>query len=118
MTRTFTGSASCWYVFGGQNDNRALDPNLVPFDAKKDVLRDAVGMGGRAGGGFDGVTDRCDDNVHNFWFDDGPTRRATLILRRRGAAAPAGLSTGADCGGYGPGIASPTWWEYRDIYVK
>jgi len=33
--QTFAGSASCWYVFGGQNDNRALDPNLIPFDAAK-----------------------------------------------------------------------------------
>ena len=64
-------------------------------DAAKDGIRDQVGMGGRAGGDFDGIADRGDDNVHIFWFDEAKGQRATVISRARNA-----------------------WWEYRDIYVK
>lgn len=60
----------------------------------KNTLPDAIGMGGRAGGDLDGILTRCDVDVHNFWFADGPSRRATVILRRRGATVPRGCRAG------------------------
>jgi hypothetical protein len=120
LKQTFVGRASCWHIFGGQESAvGALDPNIAPFDLTKDVIRDPLRMGGSLGNAFDGKTTRCDDEVQNFWrATETSPRSATVILRRRDLAAPSGPSTGADCGGFGPGVTSDTWWEYRDIYVK
>lgn len=119
--QSFAGQADCWHLFGGQEDatKLPLDPNLVPF-APTDVIHDAIRMGGAAGDAFNGVTNRCDEAPENFWTGaNGPAlRSATVILRRRDPAAPAGLSTGADCASIAAGDTSPTWWEYREIYVK
>jgi hypothetical protein len=120
VKQTFAGNASCWHIFGGREGADSLDPNLVPFDKTKDVVRDAVRMGGSLGNEYAGATTRCDNEMQNFWYtSNGPAPRSvTVILRRRDPGTPAGLSTGADCGGFGPGETSDTWWEYRDIYVK
>ena len=77
-------------------------------------------MGGSAGNAFSGVTNRCDQSTENFWDSSNGTaqRTATVILRRRDPVASAGLGTGANCASIGPGDTSPTWFEYRDIYVK
>ena len=117
LKQTFAGSASCWHVFGFL-EGGGLDPNLVALDLAKDTVRNAKRMGGSGGDAFDGRGTRCDGDDRNFWLKTGPTREATVILRRRAEQLPAGLSTGADCSTYGPGVTSPTWWEYRDIYVK
>lgn len=115
---TFAGNAGCWHVFGGV-ENDGLDPNLEPYDPANDVLRDAVKMGGSLGDAFDGKTVRCDNDADNFWqADDNRIRSATVILRRKDATLPAGVSTGADCGSSGPGTTSLTWFEYRAIYVR
>ena len=51
----------------------------------------------RSKGDFDGIANRCDDNVHNFWFDDAKGQRAS----DRDLEA-----------------ARNAWWKDRDIYVK
>jgi hypothetical protein len=121
FAQTFAGGAGCWHVFGGQENATTLplDPNLIPLQST-DVIRDAVRMGGSLGDAFDGITNRCDGTPENFWTEaNGPAlRSATVILRRRDPGAPSGVETGADCCSFGPGDTSPTWWEYRDIYVK
>jgi hypothetical protein len=119
LKQTFAGRASCWHIWGGLENNAPLPPNLVPFDPSMDIVRDAVRMGGLNGDAFDGVPKRCDSDNANFWAQ-GPAslRSAVVLLRRKDAAIPSGLSTGADCGDYAPGSTSPLWWEYRDIYVK
>jgi hypothetical protein len=122
VSQTFAGSASCWHIFGGQESvqSGALDPNLVPFENTKDVVRDAVRMGGSKGNAFDGDPVRCDNTPENFWASSNGNapRSATVILRRRDLSAPSGLSGGADCSEVGTGATSTTWWEYHDIYVK
>lgn len=90
----------------------------MAFDQSVDVVRDAVKMGGAAGDAYDGSTRRCDDNVNNFWVSSGIVRSATFILRRDGSDAPAGLSTVADCGDFGTGTSSSTYWEYSNIFVR
>lgn len=119
LKQTFAGRASCWHVWGGLEANRPLPSNLVPFDKNSDVIRDAVGMGGTSGDAFDGKPLRCDMAPTNFWENGGETlRSARVIVRRNDLTTPAGLSTGADCGDFAPGAASPLWWEYREIYVR
>lgn len=114
----FVGSASCWNIFGGVETSEPLPANLVPFDAFLDTIRNAVRMGGSAGDAFGGLTRRCDDLEDNFWLRAGPERSAEVIQRRKDAGLPAGLTTGADCGAFGAGTTSSTWWEYGDIYVR
>lgn len=117
--QTFAGKATCWVVFGGHEDgSEPFDANVLPFDKTKDVIRDEVRMGGSLGDAFAGRTSRCDASPENFWGGIGQPRSATVILRRSDLVAPSGLATGADCGDFGPGMSSPTYWEYRDIYVK
>ena len=120
VSEMFVGDASCWHIFGAEEASQPLDANLQEFDPNLDVVRDAVRMGGPAGDAFDGVALRCDDTSMNFWYESNGSaaRSATVILRRRDPDALAGLSTGADCGSFGPANTSPTWWEYREIYVK
>jgi hypothetical protein len=123
LKQTFAGNASCWDIFGGMNNTGPvppLDPNLFAFDTTHDVMRDAVRMGGSLSNAFDGDTNRCDNQMQNFWHTSNgeAPRSATVILRRHVLGAPGGLATGAGCGGYGPGETSDTWWEYRDVYVK
>jgi hypothetical protein len=120
LHQSFTGVALCWHIFGELEENQPLDANMQPFAASIDTVRDAVRMGGKNGDAFDGVALRCDELPGNFWDQSvaSTTREATVTLRRRDPGALAGLSTGADCGTFGDGTTSPTYWEYRDIYVK
>lgn len=118
FSQSFAGNAGCWHVFGGLETD-GLDANLEAFDTAKDVLRDAVKMGGANGDAFDGISVRCDADPANFWANaSSSTRSATVILRRKDGTLPAGVSTGADCGSFAPGTTSPTYWEYRSVYVK
>ena len=114
----FAGQAGCWHIWGGTGGG-TLDVNLTPFTAGTDIIRDAVRMGGSAGDAFDGNLSRCDSDPANFWYSDaGVLRSATVVLRRPNPSEPSGIASGADCSTVAPGSASPTWWEYRDIYVK
>ncbi len=118
VRQIFAGQAQCWHIWGAPRGG-TLDGNVSAFSAGTDTIRGAVRMGGAAGDAFDGTSDRCDDATTNFWaFGANYLRSATVILRRREASMPGGLATGADCATVAPGNTSPTWWEYRDIYVK
>ncbi len=114
----FAGEAGCWHIWGASGGGM-LGVNLTAFTAGTDIIRDAVRMGGSAGDAFDGMLTRCDSDPANFWFY-GTTelRSATVVLRRPAPNEPSGIATGADCSKVAPGSSSPTWWEYRDIYVK
>lgn len=114
----FAGNASCWHIFGGLQTSEPLPANLLPFDKFLDTIRNEVRMGGTAGDAFDGLTYRCDETNENFWLLAGPERSAEVILRRNDPSLPAGLTTGAECGTFGPGTTSTTWWEYSEIYVR
>lgn len=95
--QSFAGRASCWHVFGFSEDTSLLDANLLPFSKTTDTIRDQV------------------RSPANFWsFGEAELRAATVILRRREPTAPAALVTGADCGSFGAGTASPTFWEYSE----
>jgi hypothetical protein len=114
----FAGQALCWHIFGFSGGG-TLEANLSPFTAGTDIIRGAVRMGGSAGDAFDGTLTRCDSATANFWyFGSTELRSATVVLRRLDPAMPSGMVTGADCSSVAPGSTSPTWWEYRDIYVK
>jgi len=56
----------------------------------------------------------------SFWHDDnGAAERSAVVILRRGlVAGPAGFATATSCTDNGPGTTSPTWWEYREIYVR
>ncbi len=116
----FKGSASVWSIWG---DGAALGDfavNLLPFDKAVDVVRLQAGMGGSKGDAFDGLTHRADNLPENFWHGlngTGP-RTAEVILRRKSSLEPAGLATGTSCTPSGPGVASPTYWGYSNIYVR
>lgn len=123
----FAGGTSCWWIFGAasldvdsQIDGQVVTPNLRPFEAGVDVIRDQVRMGGAAGEVFDGMPTRCDNETTNFWHDErGPDERsAIVILRRDVQPIPAGLATTTSCTDFGPGTTSPTWWEYSEISVR
>ena len=109
--QTFTGRASCWTIFEGEN--------LRPFDDAVDVIRDEVQMGGDTGSAFDGDTRRCDLDAANFWEQKaGTTKQAVVVLRRQDAGAPAGLRTHADCVDRAEGTDSPTTFTYDQLYVR
>lgn len=116
--QTFAGRAACWTIAGGKDPYFPQLHRLIAFDSSVDVVRNAVKMGGTAGDAYDGSTRRCDDNPMNFWLNDGVMHSATFILRRDAIDGPAGLSTVADCGDFGAGTTSNTYWEYSDIYVR
>ena len=118
LRQIFAGQAGCWHIWGAAGGS-ALVGNVIMFSAGTDAIRGEVRMGGAAGDAFDGTTVRCDTTPANFWnYGTKDLRSATVILRRRDASIPGGLATGADCSTTAPGNTSPTWWEYRDIYVK
>ena len=118
LRQIFAGQAGCWHIWGAPGGGK-LDRNVSAFSAGTDTIRGAVRMGGSAGDAFDGTPVRCDGAATNFWtFGVNDLRSATVILRRRDASIPAGFAAGADCAAVAPGNTSPTWWEYRDIYVK
>lgn len=122
----FAGSASCWWLFGSANGEQpvfASDANLLPFESSVDTATETVRMGGSAGDAFNGVPSRCGDGEPgtNFWDPVNGTalRSALVTLRRSSSSAPAGLATIAGC--LPPataGTSSPTYWEYREIYVR
>jgi hypothetical protein len=115
----FAGAADCWTIFGGVDPKYPLPHGIIPFEPGKDVARDAVRMGGDAGDGFAGATRRCDLQPDNFWnHTTGTAERSVTVILRRQSGAPAGLATLASCLDEGPGTTSPTWWEYRDVYVQ
>jgi hypothetical protein len=122
----FAGSTSCWWIFGrvnaeppGQIDGEVIDPYVFAFDPAADTIRDQVRMGGDAGATFDGKTYRCDNEANNFWQGDlGLETRSAVVILRRNMLGPAGLATTTSCTDNGLSTSSPTWWEYRDIYVR
>lgn len=121
MREVFAGSATCWSIFGADDTKKAANANLVPFEKSVDSAREGVRMGGKAGNAFDGNPRRCVDTANeNFWHRDaGEMERSGLVILRRAAVdGPAGLTTTASCTTFGPGATSPTYWEYRDIYVR
>ena len=78
-------------------------------------------MGGTNGNAFEGRSRRCDNDAMNFWHPDrGFDPRSVVVVLRRVAAStsPAGLGTTVSCTEFGPSTMSPTYWEYRDIYVR
>lgn len=119
---SFAGAVNCWNIFGDTEGSLGFGPGVIPFVKGVDAIRDAVGMGGSQGNDYDGTNERCDQVPENFWSSDNglAERSATVILRRADENDPAaGLATTADCSPeLGPGNTSPTWWAYRDIFVK
>ena len=119
---TFSGSVSCWALFGDTTYGVALPPNLVPFDAGVDAIRDEVRMGGSAGdayvGGGEGPTDnsRCDNFPANFWnrANGFAERSAVVTLRRADLDQPAGPVTSVRCVEPNPA----TLWRYEGIFVR
>lgn len=118
--QTFKGAADCWTIFSGVDPYYPLPHNLLAFDKAFDVTRDSVLMGGGTTNEFAGATRRCDNDPDNFWAhaNGTGTRATTVLLRRAAAGTPAGLATVASCLDTDAGTSSPTWWEYRDIYVR
>lgn len=119
----FAGGTTCWWIFGAVNPLHPDQPNLVTFDPKVDTIRDEVRMGGGgaadAGSTFDGLPFRCDNAPENFWnAARGPFERSAVVILRRDVPGPAGLAVGTSCSSVSAGTTSPTWWEYRDIYVR
>ena len=118
----FSGSVSCWSLFGDLPYCDQLAINLVPFDAGVDSIRNQVRMGGSAGdaytGGGSGPTDntRCDNTLANFWYRDNglAERSAVVTLRRADLGKPAGVVLGAGCIELNPA----TLWRYSEIYVR
>lgn len=116
----FYGRSSCWDMLGATSSGVPFVPNIIPFEKSIDVAREMVKMGGSLGDAFDGDPNRCDDEPTNFWAgtsDDG-RRSMVAIVRRNSPDIPAGLYTAASCTETAPGATSPTFWEYRDIYVR
>ncbi|MFO0664154.1 MAG: fibrinogen-like YCDxxxxGGGW domain-containing protein [Polyangiaceae bacterium] len=111
LKQSFMGTAGCWEIWGAYKTPE-YDPNLIPFDASRDVIRDAFRMGGNGVDAFGGKTSRCDDSADNFWSSSAKVRSATVILRRRLGGGASGLATHAECGD------GQVAWEYSDIYVK
>ncbi|WP_240488871.1 fibrinogen-like YCDxxxxGGGW domain-containing protein [Labilithrix luteola] len=118
----FAGAVNCWNIFGETEAALGYGPGIIPFVKGVDTIRDARGMGGVAGDDYAGTNVRCDQAPENFWSPDNglAERSAIVILRRTNANDPAaGLATTANCSGaLGAGNTSPTWWAYRNIYVK
>jgi hypothetical protein len=119
----FAGAINCWSLFGDESAyTTELAPNLVPFFADRDVMRDEVRMGGSAGDRYTGgvaatlANTRCDDALENFWDRDNgfEPRWTTVVLRRADPTAPAGLGTGADCAELHP----TTSWRYTEVFVR
>lgn len=118
FSQLFAGRSSCWNIFGDTKNTGIPASGLAPFDPSLDEVRDAVGMSGSAGDAFAGRTTACDNESTNFWgLRRSEPRSATALLRRDGTAA-AGPSTLVSCNDFGPGTSSPTWWEYRAIYIR
>jgi hypothetical protein len=115
----FYGSTDCWEILGSLSKG-PVNANLIPFEPTVDVARDMLRMGGSAGDAFDGVTDRCDVDPKNFWAQPVSVGRRSLVavLRRASPDVPAGLGTFASCTTVAAATASPTYWEYREIYVR
>jgi hypothetical protein len=116
----FFGSTDCWAILGNLSDEAAVNGNMLAFDKTIDVSRDAVRMGGSAGDAFDGITEKCDVTSTNFWGQPTSVGRRSILatLRRSSPDAPAGLATFTSCTTVAAGTGSPTYWEYREIYVR
>jgi hypothetical protein len=122
-SKEFLGSNSCWGIFGntGYHHPNTIQANIVPYNPVLDTIRNQHRMGGNQGNNFDGISSRCDNERENFWHDVNGTaqRRAQVILRRDiSNSNPAGLSTGVSCTRSGSGTSSPTYWIYRDIFIR
>jgi hypothetical protein len=116
----FYGQSSCWDILGSAVDGVVFPSNMIQFDKTVDVVRDMVKMGGSRGDAFDGDPGRCDNETDNFWNQDVALGRRSLtaVLRRASPNVPAGLGTETSCTQEGPGVMSPTYWEYREIFVR
>ena len=119
---TFAGNVDCWTAFGSIKPFAAAAPpyltNLFAFELGVDTIRDQVRMGGGKGDTFDGVDSVCVSDATNFWHNGTADRSALVILRRLNPAVPAGLGTLTSCNTFASGVTGPTWWEYREIYVR
>lgn len=118
LKQVFAGTTACWNIFGAYQPNSASNPNLVPFERNKDVIRDENDMGGSQGNRFGGDTSRCDNNQDNFWKHNNSGFPSATVILRRNLGGPSGLATHAECGTLTPGAPNRTFWEYSDIYVK
>ena len=116
----FYGNTSCWNILGAMSDDVPFVTNIIPFEKTIDVARDALKMGGSLGDAFAGAPERCDDVDTNFWQQQAYFGRRSIvaIVRRGSADLPAGLATSTSCSDVAEGVTSPTYWEYRDIYVR
>lgn len=115
----FYGSTTCWAILG-DTSGEAFATNLIPFEKTVDVARDMLKMGGSNGDAFDGRTDVCENATTNFWDADPSVGRRSIvaILRRSSPDLVAGPGTFASCTTVASGVSSPTYWEYRQIYVR
>lgn len=118
----FAGRVSCYAVFGASSGdvNASLNnASLARFEAMEDTIREEIGMSA-SGDAFTDPPALCVSEAH-FWNDSRPpgfVRSARVILRRDPFVEPAGPYTTTGCADTGPGMTSPTWWEYDEIYIR
>lgn len=121
VREVFAGGTACWWIFGAMNPEEPHGSNVAEFTQGQDTSRAATRMGGASGDAFDGRAERCDNDVNNFWHRDrgvAPRSVVAILRRKAGSTEPAGLATTVSCTEFAPSTTSPTYWEYRDIYVR
>jgi hypothetical protein len=116
----YFGGTACWDMLGGHHQENPFDANVFAFEKTIDVARDMLRMGGSGGDVFDGAAVRCDNDPNNFWHKASGFARRGLVatVRRKSTTLPAGLGTFASCTEFAAGTTSPTYWEYRDVFVR
>jgi len=79
-----------------------------------------VRMGGTTGDAFPGVAHHCDQAAANFWTQStGNGRRSLLaIVHRNSPDSRSAIGTMTSCTSVAPGTTSPTYWEYREIFIR
>ena len=113
----FVGSANCYSMFGNTTLFEGADINLNPYEGGTDQNRDSIKMSLKSDG-FDGVSYLC--LSEGFWSNmtANEQRKTRVILRRDEDEAPVGIGTGVGCNSFAEGELSPTWWSYKQIYVR
>jgi hypothetical protein len=116
----FYGWSDCWDILGAEAQPGGIPTNIAEFTPGVDTARDAVRMGGKTGDAFPGVAHHCDQDPANFWTSaTGNARRSMLaIVRRNSPDTRAAIGTVTSCTNSGPGNMSPTYWEYREIFIR